>query len=649
VTACRCGATRRTADRADDAAVTTLLNCYLREAGGPVVDGDLIALPRLGLRLFARTRHRSATGRHAWTLPVRLAVHPGLSHADGCAAGAGPPLPAAALAALIAMELSGTAAAVDVGRLVGAVAESTRHIAAFLDPPPAASGTTPYLAAEQALATGHPLHPTPKSRAPMTAPDVLRYAPELHAAFPLHWFAVDRALVAEDSGLDQPATALLAGLLAADPAVPPDLARAAAEAAAGGAAVGGAEAGAALVGSADSAGRWAYLPAHPWQAARLAARPGVRALAAAGQLVDLGPLGTPWHPTSSVRTVYRPDVPFQLKLTVEARITNSVRRNLRKELARGLEVHRLLDAGLAAEIGRHHPAFGIVRDPAWVTVETAGPAGALSGIGGAPGGSGAAGPGGSGPAGGAGESGFGESGFELVLRENPYPAGSPVDVSVVAALCADPADGGLPRVARLVRRIARATGRGAEPVAREWFERYLRLAADPLLWLYAEWGIALEAHQQNTLLELAGGWPAGLRYRDNQGYYFAASRADRLRALLPTLNEASDTICADAVAEERLGYYLVGNNLLGVIGALGVGGVADERVLLVDLASHLRATAADLPLVRRLVTDPELRGKANLRTRLADLDELTAPLATQSVYLATPNPIAGWPPAGWPA
>jgi siderophore synthetase component len=363
------------------------------------------------------------------------------------------------------------------------------------------------------------------------------------------------------------------------------------------------------------AGGRALLPAHPWQASRLVARPEVRALLARGRLVDLGPAGAPWHPTSSVRTLYRPDVGLQLKFTLEARITNSVRRNLRKELARGLEVHRLLAAGLGADIAAHHPDFGIVRDPAWVTLETGGPA---------------------------------ESGFEVVLRENPYPADHDADVSVVAALCADAADGGPPRVARLVRRLARAAGHGPEPVAREWFARYLRVCADPLLWLYAEWGVALEAHQQNTLLELAGGWPAALRYRDNQGYYFAETGADRLRGLLPSLNEASDTICPDAIAEERLGYYLIQNNLLGVIGALGLGGVADERVLLADLSAHLAATAGCLPLVRRLLTAPTLRGKGNLRTRLADLDELVGPLATQSVYVTTPNPLSGNPPAGWP-
>src|SRR6266511_2734347 len=74
------------------------------------------------------------------------------------------------------------------------------------------------------------------------------------------------------------------------------------------------------------------------------------------------------------------------------------------------------------------------------------------------------------------------------------------------------------------------------------------LVADPLLWLDGARGIALEAHQQNVVVELEGGWPAGCRYRDNQGYYFKASRAERLRALLPDLNRSSDTICDDAVA-----------------------------------------------------------------------------------------------------
>jgi RimJ/RimL family protein N-acetyltransferase len=187
-------------------------------------------------------------------------------------------------------------------------------------------------------------------------------------------------------------------------------------------------------------------------------------------------------------------------------------------------------------------------------------------------------------------------------------------------------------------------------VAREWFRRYLGVAADPLLWLYAGWGIALEAHQQNSLVELAGGWPAGFRYRDNQGYYFKASAAARLRQLVPDLNRASDTVCEDAVADERFGYYLVVNHLLGIAGTLGRDGVADEAGLLADLAGHLAASARGAgpvpPMVATVLGAPRLRIKANLRTRLDDMDELVGPMASQSVYVEVANPLAGLPAAG---
>lgn len=58
-----------------------------------------------------------------------------------------------------------------------------------------------------------------------------------------------------------------------------------------------------------------------------------------------------------------------LKLSLGLRITNSRRENLRKELHRGVEVHRLLRTGLAEQWQASHPAFDIVRDPAWVAVD----------------------------------------------------------------------------------------------------------------------------------------------------------------------------------------------------------------------------------------------------------------------------------------
>lgn len=129
-------------------------------------------------------------------------------------------------------------------------------------------------------------------------------------------------------------------------------------------------------------------------------------------------------------------------------------------------------------------------------------------------------------------------------------------------------------------------------VATEWFLRYLDAVVRPVLWLDGQAGIALEAHQQNTLVVLdAEGWPSGGRYRDNQGYYFRESARAGLTALLPGAGESSDTFVADAVADERFAYYLGVNNVLGLVGALGSQRLADERVLLAALRRFLEQAA----------------------------------------------------------
>jgi spermidine-citrate ligase len=574
-------------ERAAGAAATALLNCFLRETGAAAeVAGERLRvhLDHLGVGLEVGLRHRSATGHHLFGLPIRTVGTPGGDRA----------LDPAALAALLSRELSAADPRADAEGLVEAVTDSQRNMARFLAAAATAgpSAATPFLRAEQSLLIGHPLHPTPKSRAPMSAAEIAEFSPELGAAFPLHWFSADRGLVLEDSALGAPATAVLARRLAADGAVDPEVRRLAVR-----------HGGPALV------------PAHPWQARRLVERPEVRALLDAGRLVDHGPQGDPWHPTSSVRTVYRADAEVMLKLSLGVRITNSVRLNLRRELARGVEVHRLLEAGVGAELRERFPHFDVLRDPAWVTLE--------------------------------GERAGAESGFEVVLRENPYGEG--VEATVVAALCEPAPDGGPPPLARHVRALAALEGTPLDETARRWFARYLETVVDPMLWLHGAVGIALEAHHQNGVLELRDGWPAGFRYRDNQGYYIKASRAARLRELLPGLDEQSHTVCDDAVAEERFGYYLGINHLLGLVGAFGRAGLAAEEDLLGDLARHLAAPDRAFPaspMVETLLCGSRLRCKANLRTRLDDMDELVGPMESQSVYVDIPNPLRGRVVAG---
>jgi siderophore synthetase component len=579
------------------------LRCWVREAGLPAPgDGVLrIPLPAGGTALLVPVRYWSPTGWHRFGLPYPAG-----------AAGPVPPADAVTVAALLAGQAAGPAKTGAGGRataagsgtagadLVARVADSVRRTTAFIrdrrqrpaDPPDR------FLAAEQGLVLGHPLHPAPKSREGFSESEAGRYSPETRGSFPLHWLAVAPSVLAADSAWTERGRPVAAPRLTARLAGP----------------------------GLELPEGYAALPVHPWQLREIRDRAEPAALLDAGLLRDLGVQGAPWCPTSSVRTLHRTGAPAMLKLSLGVDITNSRRENLRKELHRGVEVHRLLRTGLGRLWRAAHPGFDIVRDPAWIGVD--------------------------------GQRGEPVPGLDVVIRHNPFRPAD--DVSCVAALVApqplswagDPVIGGQAhdaaprsRLARVVARLARRTGRPQGAVAAEWFLRYLEHVVRPVLWLDGEAGIALEAHQQNTLLLLdADGWPAGGRYRDNQGYYFRASRRAELDARLPGIGAASDTFVPDEIADERFAYYLAINNVFGLIGAFGSQRLADERLLLAAFRAFLRDAVSGPrpvrgPLPALLLDSPVLRCKANLLTRVHGLDELVGPVDTQSVYVTVPNPL----------
>ncbi|WP_228980288.1 IucA/IucC family siderophore biosynthesis protein [Streptomyces sp. DH12] len=557
---------------ADRAAVDNLLRCWVRETGVERPDGDVLRLelPASGTAVEVPVRYWSPVGWHRFG-PARLP--------------SGTPASATALAALLGVEAADGDPA-SVADLTGRVSDSVRRVTEFVRARRAApddpAGTTAFLAAEQSLITGHPLHPTPKSREGLTDTEAARYSPEVRGAFPLHWFAADPSVVRADSSLDRSAEDLLAGFAGDAPARP---------------------SGSVLV------------PAHPWQAQDVVHRPAVRALLDAGLLHDLGPAGPAWSATSSVRTLYRADAPVMLKFSLGLRITNSRRENMRAELHRGLAVDRLLTAGLGRALHAAHPGFAIVRDPAWLAVDAT-------------------------------PDGGGDTGLDVVVRANPFPADAAAQAECVAGLVAPRPDlpDGRSRLASLVHGIAARTGRPVADVAEEWFARYAERVVGPVLWLYAAYGLGLEAHQQNTLVTLDGdGWPAGGRYRDNQGYYFSPDRSGALYGWVPGVGRDLGTYVADDVIDERLAYYVGINNMLGLAGALGSQGLADEVRLLRHADRFLADAAAAhgdrLRLASLLREEPTLRCKANLLTRVRGMDELTGPLEEQSVYVDIPNPL----------
>ncbi|SFC47410.1 IucA/IucC family protein [Streptomyces aidingensis] len=585
----------------DAAATETLLRAYLRETGTAVPPAGqrlLLDLPASGVRLSVPVRYRSPTG---WHRLGRAEVLPAGAPADAAlvaaalirqtTAGRGlPPHPGTDAVARVLNSARRTAVHLAAARRAGDAGEDAQA-----GPRPDGFPAAGFLAGEQALLLGHPFHPAPKSREEASDRELAAYSPELRGSFPLHWFAADPSVVTGESWDGGDPAALLAPLAPGGPGGP---------------------------GGPGLPPGTVPVPAHPWQAREIMDRPEVADLLSAGLLRPLGPGGPAWWPTSSVRTVHRPDAEVMLKLSLGMRITNSRRNNLRPEMRLGVRAARLLAAGPAGWLRAEHPEFSILRDFAWISV------------GGGPDGT--------------------ETGLETAIRDNPFRSGpgSPHAVCVAGLLAerTGPGDGSPPRhralLAAAVERTAAAHRLSGPQAAARWYARYLEVLAVPLIRLQARYGIALEPHHQNTLVGLdpADALPCAAWYRDSQGYYLAASRAGELERLLPGAAEGVELVFEDAFVDERVAYYLGINNLLGVIGAFGALGLADEAALLAVARRTLGRLRAAEPgakgLLDLLLDAPVLRCKGNYLTCVDGLDELVGEVHSQSVYIDLPNPFA---------
>ncbi|MFI9720142.1 IucA/IucC family protein [Streptomyces sp. NPDC052396] len=531
--------------RAADAAVLEhLLRRWVREANIARPQGSCLRIPLAadGRVLHVPVPYWSATGSHRFGPPGLL------DGPDGA-----PALDAVTMAALLGREAvhSGRAPAGYGAELIVLTAELVRRTTAFLRQRRLGPGTEDgehFLHGEQAL-PGAGLGETDG------------YPPESREPFRLHWLGVHRSVLAADSawterGRTVEAPLLAARLTAPGLPLPPDT---------------------------------VPLPVHPARVPRLHHEPAVARLLDAGLLYDLGAHGGPWYATAAVRTVYRPGAPALLRLG----------ENDRQLLADGLELHRMLRAGLAE---RWHaacgPGFDVVRDPAWLGVDTA--------------------------------DGTPVPGLGLGIRHHPFAPGEDA-VSLAGLLAPRPwpgrtAPAGHPalcsRLAVIVARLVRRTGRPAGAVSTEWFLRYLETVVRPLLWLDGAAGIVLRADRHHTLVLLdAEGWPAGGRHR--------GSLHHRLRRRLHPRNPAA---VPDDRADEEFACRLGVDNLLGLIGALGAQRLADERILLAALRRFLQE-AATAPAETR----------SALPGLLLDTPALSCPAGPRTERVTIANPLAGGP------
>lgn len=298
------------------------------------------------------------------------------------------------------------------------------------------------------------------------------------------------------------------------------------------------------------------LPAHPWQLDLTG--PGLEPAFADGRLIRLGTAPFPVWPTAAVRTVYEPRRDLHLKFSLDVRITNDIRRLWRHDLAKLRRADTAVTHAFTAWTG---PA-------AWV-----------------------------------GDRGYRTAAFafeELAvlvrdgLRDHLLPGATPL----LAAGLVEGFDG---------NPLAHA----ADPAA--WWEAYLHQVVPPALTAFAEHGVVLEAHLQNTLVAVdTSGLPVQALFRDAEGV-----------KLLPDVSRAAGW--------ERLVYCLVVNHLTEIAAAL-----AEHHPGLDPWPAARHALAAhDLPEIPALLASPTLPGKTNLLLRWTGAD------GADARYLPLPNPLAG--------
>lgn len=563
---------------ADQAVTHTLLNCLLREVSGPehqtaVVDGDLLLrLPRRGVLLRVALRRTSLLGAHRFTGPVteqrdgtwvevdwsrlaeytraELSLRTGVSNEE--------------FLQQVASSHEGVSAALTADRATPATTAATATHAAGKPTKAVPKRLADYLASEQSLLFGHRFHPTPKARGGDLA-DWAAYAPEAAATFPLRHLAVRDHLIAEESA--RPGATAPLDRLGTVPA------------------------------------GYRLLPAHPWQYGLLREHPGLRAALDREDIIDLGPGGSPFAATASVRTLYDGDT--FLKFSLNVRITNCLRKNASYELSGAVALTRVLD-GTLDDLATRFPGSTVLREPAYRSLALPGADGRL-------------------------DLALLE-GFGVIVREGLAGRLLPGTTPLLAAAVADEYPTGPGHISRLLE--------GAGPQrALDWWRRYLRLLLPPVLAAYFDHGLVLEPHLQNVLICVDDdGMPAQVLFRDLEGTKLIPERHARTLAELPP--EVAGPMTYDAQRGwDRVVYCLLVNHVAELLAALADLHPQTEPALW----SHVRSTVQEFadahgcpPRLSALLAGVPLPAKANLLTRW----ERKADRDAGYVRLTSPFPLA---------
>lgn len=446
--------------------------------------------------------------------------------------------------------------------------------------------------AEQGLLAGHSVHPAPKSREQFSQDDAKRYSPEFGGQFPLRWFAVAEWLTLSHHDAQETAHNPIRALIDADP----------------------------LLSNALSVPEgFVPFPAHPWQAKVLLEHPDIQDYHARGLLLDLGEVGQHWYPTSSTRSLYSPQLPFQLKFSLSVRLTNSLRTLSLKEVMRGIRLNQVFQSNNLGESATLPDGFNIMQEPGFIALLDA--------------------------------QGKVIDESLVALRENPLANRPEEEAVVLATLCQQHPFGGDSLLAARVKQAAARLATTPENAAVTWFERYCQEVVEPLFSLQGNNGIVFLAHQQNIVMRLHQGMPVGMYYRDCQGTGYTDLAYSHFPEVLVDDTQDLENFWEPEKVQRYFPYYLIINSTYSVIASLSLHCGVSEHLLLERLRTSLaslKGKLADPHCLNHVLESPTLCCKGNFYCYLQDLNENAIP-DPKVIYFDLPNPLAQKTPDNRPS
>ena len=426
-----------------------------------------------------------------------------------------------------------------------------------------------FIEAEQLFPAGHLLHPLTKGREGFTEPEVLKYAPETGGYFQLYYFLIHPDLVNEktiENILPSDfAKAELSEAIKEDKKVNDFL---------------------------EKYPGWKVLPIHPWEAAHLKKQAIYDTLVKEGLLIDLGEWGKKYTATSSVRTVYNNESDYMYKFSLHVKITGAERVNHYHELYRGYQVSRLMQTAWGDTVKKDYPKIEFICDPGFISVSYDGNM---------------------------------LSSFSTSVRHNPFKTTTSGNdnVCLLASLCQDSVLGNPSRIENVIQNASKQTGLTIQETSTVWFKQYINILLDGVIKMFNKQGMFCEWHQQNTLVQLNDSYlPEKVFFRDNQSFLFRKSFEEQLNNVVPDLSENGKMFIPDDRLFNLLLHYFWVGNILGLVNAFGVNGLADEKVLLNILYEALEALQEEdeSGLVKFILVSRYWKVKGNLLTALNDID-----------------------------